>query len=118
MIGSMQVQLTYHEDNKKVSAQTLLLGTVFQMIIVFDNGTQFKEILQNAWNQAHGKNKKNTTKQNRACVNFSTGLNDCLKMSHYSLHTPEDIFAKLNGGKIVSKLDMSDVYLQIDCHLV
>ncbi|XP_014775932.1 uncharacterized protein K02A2.6-like [Octopus bimaculoides] len=30
-----------------------------------------------------------------------------------SLPTPKDIFAKLNGGKIFSKLDLSDAYLQI-----
>eukprot|EP00106_Octopus_bimaculoides_P003442 XP_014770884.1 PREDICTED: uncharacterized protein K02A2.6-like [Octopus bimaculoides] len=44
---------------------------------------------------------------------FSTGMNDCLKMCHCPLPTPEDIVAKSNGGKIFSKLDLSDVYLQI-----
>ncbi|XP_014779458.1 uncharacterized protein K02A2.6-like [Octopus bimaculoides] len=34
-------------------------------------------------------------------------------MCHYLLPTPENILAKLNGGKIFSKLDVSDAYLQI-----
>ncbi|XP_029648392.1 uncharacterized protein K02A2.6-like [Octopus sinensis] len=34
-------------------------------------------------------------------------------MFNYPLPTPEDIFAKLDSGKIFSKLDLSDAYLQI-----
>ena len=48
----------------------------------------------------------------RICADYSTGLNDCLKTSNYSLPSPEEIFTKLNGGKIFSKLDSSDAYLQ------
>ena len=29
------------------------------------------------------------------------------------LYSPEDLFAKLNGGKFFSKIDLSDAYLQI-----
>ncbi len=47
------------------------------------------------------------------CADFSTGLNDCLKDHTYPLPSPEDIFASLNGGKIFSKLDLSDAYLQV-----
>ncbi|XP_014771399.1 uncharacterized protein K02A2.6-like [Octopus bimaculoides] len=49
----------------------------------------------------------------RLCADFFTGLNKCLKMFNYPLPTPEDIFAKLDSGKIFSKLDLSDAYLQI-----
>ena len=54
-------------------------------------------------------------KQNkiRVCADFSTGLNDALKDYTYPLPSPEDIFAKLNGGKIFSKIDLSDAYLQL-----
>ncbi|XP_036363453.1 uncharacterized protein K02A2.6-like [Octopus sinensis] len=34
-------------------------------------------------------------------------------MYHYPLPSPEDSFAKLNGNKIFSKLDLSDASLQI-----
>ena len=44
---------------------------------------------------------------------FSTGLNDCLKYHSYPLLTSEDIFSKLNGGKIFSKIDFSEAYLQV-----
>ena len=47
------------------------------------------------------------------CADFSTGLNDCLRDHTYPLPSPEDIFANLNGGKIFSKLDLSDAYLQV-----
>ena len=49
----------------------------------------------------------------RVCADYSTGLNDCLKAYNYPLPSPEEIFAKLNGGKIFSKLDLSEAYLQI-----
>ncbi|XP_029638058.1 uncharacterized protein K02A2.6-like [Octopus sinensis] len=56
---------------------------------------------------------KKTNNKIRVCADFSTGLNECLKMCHYLLPTPEDIFAKLNRGKIFLKLDLSDAFLQI-----
>ncbi|XP_029639544.1 uncharacterized protein K02A2.6-like [Octopus sinensis] len=49
----------------------------------------------------------------RVCVDFSTGLNDCLKNYNYPLPNPEEIFAKRNGGKKFSKLDLSETYLQL-----
>ncbi|GAB1597557.1 hypothetical protein Ahia01_000032200, partial [Argonauta hians] len=49
----------------------------------------------------------------RVCADFSTGLNECVKDYSYPLPCPEEIFAKLNGGKIFAKLDFSDAYLQI-----
>ena len=56
-------------------------------------------------------NKKNN--KIRMCADFSTGLNNCLRDLTYPLPSPEDIFAILNGGKIFSKLDLSDAYLQM-----
>ena len=41
--------------------------------------------------------------QIRVCTDFSTGLNQALKYHHYPLHNPEEIFKKLNGGRIISK---------------
>ena len=49
----------------------------------------------------------------RVCADNSAGQNDCLKTYNYPLPRPEDIFVKLNGEKICSKLDLLDAYLQI-----
>ena len=49
----------------------------------------------------------------RVCADFSTGLNAALKDYHYPLPSPEEVFNKLNGGKVFSKSDLSEVYLQI-----
>ena len=49
----------------------------------------------------------------RVCADFSTGLNECLKDHNYPLPSAEDLFSKLNGGKVFSKIDLSDAYLQI-----
>ena len=46
------------------------------------------------------------------CANFSTNLNDCLEDHAYPLPSPEDIFTKLNG-RVFSKLDLSEAYLQV-----
>ena len=49
----------------------------------------------------------------RAYVDFPTGLNGCLETYTNPLLSSEDIFAKVSGGKVFSKLDLSDVYFQI-----
>ena len=36
-----------------------------------------------------------------------------LKDYHYPLPTPEEVFNKLNGGVVFTKVDLSDAYLQI-----
>ena len=46
------------------------------------------------------------------CANFSSGLNAAMKDCHYPFPSPEDIFAKLNGGKFFSKIGLSGAYLQ------
>ena len=51
--------------------------------------------------------------QIRVCADFSTGLNQALKDNHNTLPSPEEILNKVNGGKIFSKIDLSDAYLQI-----
>ena len=52
-------------------------------------------------------------KEIRVCADFSTGLNAALKDYHYPLPSPEEVFNKLNGGKVFSKIDLSEAYLQI-----
>ena len=52
--------------------------------------------------------------QLRVCADFSTGLNQALKDHLYPLPSPEEKFNKLNGGKIFSKIDLSDAYYQIE----
>ena len=59
----------------------------------------------------HVKKKSN---QIRIRADFSTELNDALQDHHYPLPNPKEIFNKLNGGKIFSKIDLSDAYLQIE----
>ena len=49
----------------------------------------------------------------RIFADYSTGYNDCIKEINYPLPTAEEIFANLNGGRIFSKLDLSEAYLQI-----
>ena len=55
---------------------------------------------------------KKKSKEIRICADFYTGLNVVLKDFNYPLPCPEDIFAKLNGGKFFSKIDLSDAYVQ------
>ena len=56
---------------------------------------------------------KKKSKEIRVCADFSTGLNAALKDYHYPLPSPEEFFNKLNGGKVFSKIDLSEAYLQI-----
>ncbi|KAA3673841.1 uncharacterized protein DEA37_0012248 [Paragonimus westermani] len=50
----------------------------------------------------------------RLCGDFSTGLNNALETHQYPLPIPEDLFARLNGGTVFSKIDLSDAYLQVE----
>ena len=49
----------------------------------------------------------------RVFADFSTRLNECLRDLSYPLPTPEEIFSKLNGGKVFLKIDLSEAYLQV-----
>ena len=53
------------------------------------------------------------SKEIRVCADFSTGLNAALKDKHYPLPSTEEVFDKLDGGKVFSKIDLSATYLQI-----
>lgn len=50
----------------------------------------------------------------RLCADFSTGLNDALDIDQYPLPRPDDLYQKINGGKVFSKIDLSDAYLQLE----
>ncbi|XP_014783310.1 uncharacterized protein K02A2.6-like [Octopus bimaculoides] len=50
----------------------------------------------------------------KMCADSLTGLNDYLLEHNYPLPSPEEVFSKLNGGKIFLKLDLSEAYLQIE----
>ena len=52
-------------------------------------------------------------KRIRVGVNFSMDINDSLKDHSYPLPSSKDNFSKLNRGKIFSKIDMSEAYLQV-----
>lgn len=49
----------------------------------------------------------------RICGDYSTGLNNALEPNKYPLPTPEQIFAKLTGKKVFSKIDLSDAFVQL-----
>nr|XP_049465357.1 uncharacterized protein K02A2.6-like [Anopheles coluzzii] len=51
--------------------------------------------------------------QIRICGDYSTGLNSSLCAHEYPLPLPDDIFAKLSGCHIFSKIDLSDAFLQV-----
>ena len=42
---------------------------------------------------------------------WPTSLNATLKDYHYPLPTPEEVFNKMNGGVVFSKVDFNDTYL-------
>lgn len=46
--------------------------------------------------------------------NTPTGLNDALEQHQHPLPTPDDIFAKLNGGRYFTQLDLSETYLRLE----
>ena len=56
---------------------------------------------------------KKTDIRVRLCVDYSSGTNKARETHQYPLTLPEDLFAKLNGGKLFEKLDLSEAYLQI-----
>ena len=49
----------------------------------------------------------------RVCGDFKVTINQCVKIKIYSLPTTEDIFERLAGGNIFTRLDLSQVYLQL-----
>lgn len=49
----------------------------------------------------------------RLCGDYKVTVNQALNVEEYPLPTPEDLFSTLSGGKIFSKLDLSQAYLQI-----
>ena len=53
------------------------------------------------------------SKEIRVCADFSIGLNAALKDYHYPFSGLEEVFNKLNRGKVFSKIDLSNTYLQI-----
>ncbi|XP_055348004.1 uncharacterized protein K02A2.6-like [Paramacrobiotus metropolitanus] len=50
----------------------------------------------------------------RTCADLSTGLNDSLDVQKYPLPTPDELFAKLNGGEKFSTLDLAEAYAQVE----
>ena len=50
---------------------------------------------------------KKKPQEKHVCADFSSWLNSGLKDSHCSLPSPEDIFAKLSGGKFFLKINLA-----------
>lgn len=49
----------------------------------------------------------------RICGDYKVTVNQALAVDQYPLSKPEDLFATLTGGKVFSKLDLSQAYLQL-----
>ena len=49
-------------------------------------------------------------RQTCSCGDYSVTLNPCLKVPQYPVPLPEDVFRKLNGGKLFTKLDLTNAY--------
>lgn len=49
----------------------------------------------------------------RICGDYKVTLNQVLEIEEYPLPTSKEMFSKLSGGKIFSKLDLSQAYLQV-----
>lgn len=49
----------------------------------------------------------------RICGNFKVTLNPYLDVPVYPMPTPEELFTKLNGGQLFTKLDLSNAYEQV-----
>jgi len=49
----------------------------------------------------------------RVCGDFKVTINQCVETKCYPLPMVEDIFAQLVGGKVFTKLDLSQAYLQL-----
>lgn len=50
----------------------------------------------------------------RICGDFKVSVNPFLKTDVYPIPLPEELFHKLNGGVLFSKLDLADAYLQLE----
>lgn len=50
----------------------------------------------------------------RMCADFKNGLNDIIEPNLYPIPHPDHLFAKLNGGIVFTKIDLSDAYAQIE----
>ncbi|XP_055911480.1 uncharacterized protein K02A2.6-like [Eupeodes corollae] len=50
----------------------------------------------------------------RICGDFKTTVNPQIACNRHPLPRPRDLFHKLRGGKVFSKIDLSEAYLQIE----
>ena len=50
----------------------------------------------------------------RICGDFKLTLNCVCKVDHYPIPKIEDLFAKLSGGVMFSKIDLSQAYQQLE----
>ena len=49
----------------------------------------------------------------RICGDFKLTVNQASKLDRYPTPRIEDLFARLSGGKVFSKLDLSQTYQQV-----
>ena len=51
----------------------------------------------------------------RICDDFKVMVNQAIKVDKYTVPRIEDIFTKLSNGKMFSKLDLRQAFLQLEC---
>ena len=49
----------------------------------------------------------------RICGDYKVTINQALNVEQYPLRKPDEFFATLAKGKVFSKLDLSQAYLQV-----
>ena len=98
--------------NPKRKVSFSLLETIDKELWRLEENEVIKKVDYSEWALPTVYVKKKSNKI-RVYVDFSTGLNECLRNHTYPLPTPEEIFSKLNGGKVFSKIYLSEAYLQV-----
>ena len=53
----------------------------------------------------------------RICGDYKVTINPCLEIDKHPLPKPDDLFATLSGGKIFSKVDLSQEFQQMTLHV-
>ena len=56
---------------------------------------------------------KRDLKSVRICGDFKLTVNQASKLDRYPIPKIEDLFAKVNGGKVFTQLDLSQAYQQL-----
>ena len=65
---------------------------------------------------ANGQPRCSYSKEDRSfciCIDYKVTVNQVLAVDQYPMPKPDELFARLTGGKVFSKLDLSQAYLEL-----